>query len=257
MKAIKAVLMDGDGSTITSEGVVPDNLRQFIIDNPQIKWIMVTGRSLEVLRHASIVDLLSMDVPHVLDGGSRLMKLSGDVIKESYISDKELDIFFERLSLDLIEFIHYSLDHARSFFYAPDLSKWRNDPFFMHANLTSCIHEFKAYTNFHRPTKILVRVTKETHFYGLYYNKNELYIDITAHGVNKGSASRDLLNLLELKPSEVAFVFNDKNDLPVILHEELKGITTIKVGDYLPEIMADYTAKTPYDVANILVKLIS
>ena len=34
---------------------------------------MATGRSLDLLRRLPIIDYLSTDVPHIVDGGSRLV----------------------------------------------------------------------------------------------------------------------------------------------------------------------------------------
>ena len=66
-----------------------------------------------------------------------------------------------------------------------------------------------------------------------------------------------LLETLQIKPEQAVFVFNDRNDLPLVLHPELSQITTIKVGDYLPDIKANYHVASPYKVAEILEKLIA
>ena len=58
--AIKAVLMGGDGSTITYDNLVPDNLKAIIIHNQKIKWIMATGRSLELPQKNPIFNYLSL-----------------------------------------------------------------------------------------------------------------------------------------------------------------------------------------------------
>ena len=62
--------------------------------------------------------------------------------------------------------------------------------------------------------------------------------------------------MLNLHPSEVAFVFNDRNDLPLVEHPELNEIVKIKVGDYLPDTPAEFHVATPYDVADVLQQLI-
>ena len=118
--------MDGDGSTLTHDGIFPENLQKLIYSNPQIKWIMATGRSLDLLERTPIIPFLSHDVPHVLDGGSRIMNLSGEVVCEYPISAHELSLFFGQLPIEKIEFLYYYLDNQRRFFYSPDLSKWEN-----------------------------------------------------------------------------------------------------------------------------------
>jgi hypothetical protein len=45
-KEIKAIIMDGDGSTITDKNELPVNLRILMVGNTLIHWIMATGRSL-------------------------------------------------------------------------------------------------------------------------------------------------------------------------------------------------------------------
>ena len=257
MTAIKAVLMDGDGSTITHDGVLPQNLQQVIRANPQIKWIMATGRSLDLLHRTPIVPFLSPEVPHIVDGGSRLMKISGEVVHEQRISVPELQVFFQQLPLDKIIFLYYFLDDDKRYFYAADLSKWNDNSLFATATRTADIHEFKSFTAANPPAKIFVRVSEQIHLHGVHWNQNELNIDLTAHGVNKGSACRHLLDLLGLTPADVAFVFNDKNDLPVLLHHELQEIVKIKVGNYLPDVSADFVVGTPYEVAEVLTKLLN
>lgn len=94
MTKIKVVLMDGDGSTLTHDGIFPENLKKLIQLNQQTKWIMATGRSLDLLERTPIVPFLSQDIPHVLDGGSRIMMLSGEIVKEYPLSHHELNVFF-------------------------------------------------------------------------------------------------------------------------------------------------------------------
>ncbi len=79
---------------------------------------------------------------------------------------------------------------------------------------------------------------------------------ITDNNINKGISCVELLNELNLSPRDVAFIFNDTNDLPIINHSLLKDITKIKVGHYLPNIASDYCADTPYDVASTIQKLL-
>jgi hypothetical protein len=65
------------------------------------------------------------------------------------------------------------------------------------------------------------------------------------------------LEHLRISPAEAVFVFNDRNDLPLVEHPLLAAITKIKVGDYLPDVVADYSVATPYEVAAVLKQLIN
>jgi hydroxymethylpyrimidine pyrophosphatase-like HAD family hydrolase len=257
-KNIKAVIMDGDGSTITiQDKVFPDNLRQLIMANPQIKWIMATGRSLDLLRLLPIIDHLSPDVPHILDGGSRLNHIDGTVFEDYFLSPEELEHFFQQLDLGKINFLYYYLDEEHSFFYSENIELWRDHLTFIHAQTTSDFIQFKAWCYQFPPTKIFIRVKEEITLQGLTWHQNEKNIDLTASGVSKGSSCIKLLEHLRISPAEAVFVFNDRNDLPLVEHPLLAAITKIKVGDYLPDVVADYSVATPYEVAAVLKQLIN
>jgi hydroxymethylpyrimidine pyrophosphatase-like HAD family hydrolase len=254
---IKAVIMDGDGSTLTKNNLLPANLKEMICQNSQIKWIMATGRSLELLKKTPIYDCLSSGVPHIVDGGSCLMFLNGECKMRHLINLKSIELLFNKLILEKTNFVYYSHDGENSYAY----SRVQNfqDTFKFHdekVSYTSSITQFREWINDYPPSKILLNVTDHFDLSGLYYHQNENNFDITEQNINKGSACVELLNELGLLPSEVAFVFNDRNDLPIVEHLHLQDITKIKVGDYLPEVVADYNVKTPYDVVPILQQLI-
>lgn len=257
MNKIKAIIMDGDGSTITHDGILPDNLREAIITNQHIKWIMATGRSLDLLRRLPIIDHLSKDVPHIVDGGGRLVLHNGESVIDHFMSEDEINLLFEQLELEKIDFMYSYLDEIRSYIFSPENSvHWAKRPQFDKALATSEISEFRHWMHNNPPTKIFMRINSAINLEKINWHQNENNIDITATGVTKGSSCHKLLEILKLQPDEVAFVFNDKNDLPLIEHPELQDIITIKVGNYLPDVAATYHAATPYDVAAILAKLI-
>lgn len=257
MTNIKAVIMDGDGSTITHDEIFPDNLRSLIINNQHIKWIMATGRSFDLLRRLPIIDYLSKDVPHILDGGSRLTMYNGKSILDHYLSHAEIENFFAQLDIDKVNFIYYYLNDEQSYIFSPsNIDHWRAKPQFTQAKATDNLDEYKDWALTNIPTKIFLHVTSNIKLDGLNWHQNEHCIDLTACGTTKGSCCTKLLKMLQLTPEEVAFVFNDRNDLPLVLHPELTQITTIKVGNYLPDIVAHHHAADPYEVAGILAKLL-
>ena len=256
MTKIQAIIMDGDGSTITHDKKFPDNLRELMIANPQIKWIMATGRSLDFLRLLPIVEYLTPNIPHILDGGSRLNHLDGSVYQDFFITPSEIELFFQQLNINQVDFLYYYLDEEHSFFYSQTIETWINYLTFSTAKITSEITQFKEWCHQFPPTKIFLRVKEQIVLNGLTWHQNDNNIDLTAKDISKGSACVNLLKHLRLKPSQVAFVFNDRNDLPLVEHPELQEITKIKVGDYLPQIKAEYNVSTPYDVAEVLAKLI-
>lgn len=256
MIKLTTIIMDGDGSSITHDGILPDSLRDLMVANPQINWIMATGRSLDLLRHLPIINYLSPNIPHILDGGSRLNKITGESLHDFFISEEELECFFAQLDLTQIDFLYYYLDEKRSYLFSEQLESWQNRPMFINSSKFDSITTFKQTTLENPPTKVFMRVKNYFELQNLTWHNNEKNIDFTAHGVDKGSSCIKLLKALQINPNEVAFVFNDKNDLPLVLHPDLQEITTIKVGEYLPEVKSTYHVATPYDVADIVKTLI-
>ncbi len=255
---ITTVLMDGDGSTLTSQSELPENLLKLILEHEHINWIMATGRSLDLLKLTPIFPHLSSNVPHIVSGGAKIMKLDGTVIKEHNLSDAELEIFFNNLKLDAIDFLYYSPDGIKQYGFSQDqniLNKFGG-----HKIVTiDSIQQFKLLVYNIRPSNLLVRVNDRFNpedFSLLNYNRNENNIDLTPYGINKGSACLYLLDHLSLKPENVLFIFNDYNDLPLVEKPELENIIKLKVGDRLPHIIADYKVNTPFDVADILSEII-
>ncbi|MCE3267766.1 MAG: hypothetical protein K0R49_18 [Burkholderiales bacterium] len=245
--------MDGDGSTITHKNELPDSLRDLMLKNVHIKWIMATGRSLDLLHKTPIAKYLSNDVPHIVDGGSRLMYLDGVNEASKFISNDELKLFHSLINDEDINFIYYSPDGINGFCYSLDKSiqediKFSGD----NVSFTQKYKKFEDWTFRFPPAKIFVNTKRDIRLDGLYYNINENNVDITARDVNKGSACVELLNILELDQSEVAFVFNDKNDLPIVEHTNLTKLIKIKVGDALPEILSDFSVASPHNVAEIV-----
>lgn len=255
--SIKIVVMDGDGSTITHDHKLPDNLRDLILANPQIKWMMATGRSMDLLRATPIHQYLSADVFHIVDGGSCLMYKDGTVHKHYLLKPQEIDAVFNKLDLELSNYLYYSPDGVRGFSYtrnheiARQLSKISDQVY-----VTENIQQFRQWLHEYPTGKILLNVKEDYDLSELHYNRNENNFDFTSDGVHKGSAFVEMMEAMDVKPEETAFVFNDKNDLPIINHPELQNIVKIKVGDYLPEIKADYHVATPYDVADIIRQII-
>jgi len=257
MTMIKAVIMDGDGSTITHDGILPDNLRKLITANPQIKWIMATGRSLDLLRRLPIIDHLSQDMPHIVDGGGRLVLHSGESVIDHFLSEYEINHLFDQLELDKIDFMYSYLDEEHSYIFShKSIEHWGSRPQFTNAKATANVEEYREWMLINPPTKIFMRINSNINLSNINWHQNESNIDITASGVTKGSTCYKLLEMLQLKPDEVAFVFNDRNDLPLIEHPELQEIITVKVGDYLPDTPSSYHVPSPYEVADILSKII-
>lgn len=255
---IKAIIMDGDGSTITHTNELPDSLRDLILGNPQIKWIMATGRSLDLLRQTPIAKYLTNDVPHIVDGGSKLMLLNGQSLAEHLLEPEELELLFSQIKADDLNFLYYSPDGIIGKAFVANASLQRKFKFTgIDIQFTHSINEFSEWAFHSRPSKILINAKSSIALDGLYYHQNDNNIDVTTHGIDKGTGCVELLKLLNLSPSEAVFIFNDKNDLPIVEHKDLVGLTTIKVGAWLPHIKATFSVNSPHEVADIVKQLIS
>lgn len=253
MSRIKLILMDGDGSTLDHNGSCPDSLQKFFIQNKEnYLFAMATGRSLDLLRRTEIIPFLTSNIPHIVDGGSKLMYLDEKVLFEEKLTIEEINLLEAQINQDNAIFMYSSINTENRVFYASDLSIWSSHSLFDSATKTDSLVKFFAYLRENLPSKIFIKVKKQFVLKNINTNINELNIDVTHHCVDKGSACVKLLEFLNLAPHEVLFIFNDKNDLPIINHPKLKDIKKLKVGKYLPEVKADYFATSPQYVAEIL-----
>lgn len=249
--------MDGDGSTITHDNKLPDNLRDLILTNQHVKWMMATGRSMDLLRITPIFQYLNNEIFHIVDGGSCLMYKDGTIHKHYQLQDEEINLLFRKLNLDLTNYMYYSPNGKQGFAYTKDEEiKSRLLKISDHVSVCDDIAQLRKWLHEYPTGKILLNVKEEFDLSGLHYNQNENNFDFTSLGVNKGSAFFEMLQTMELTPEETVFVFNDKNDLPIVEHPELSNVIKIKVGNYLPDITSDYHVDTPHEVADVLSKLI-
>jgi hydroxymethylpyrimidine pyrophosphatase-like HAD family hydrolase len=257
---LRAVIMDGDGSTINEDNSMPANLGSLILQMPHIKWIMATGRSFDLLQRLPILNYLANDVPHIVDGGSTLIYKTGVIHSRKRLSVQDINHLFDNLVLSQVEFIYFAIDDEHKYLYVPQhqlSTAISYRPQFASAISISDLATYKQLTLHYQPPKIFLRINQNSVILPqLHWQQNERNIDITPANADKGTACYELLQLLNIQPVEMVFVFNDNNDLPLIRHPELQHITSIKVGNLLPHIEADYLASSPYDVAATLEKIL-
>lgn len=254
MPKIKAVFMDKDGSTIVAPNILPENLAGLMSGHSDIHWIMATGRSFCNVLKSPMAKILPLKSLHIVEGGARIMNLSGECAVCNPLTNHELEHFFEIVPLEQLHYLFYAVDDVGGFVYSTELDKWQDKLAIVRE--TSSLNEFRNWFKEVHPAKLSVRVKQDIELPGLNWTQNDNYVDVTRAGVHKGSAIVDMLKILGITPAEAVFVFNDFNDLSVIEHQQLKELTTIKVGDLLPETPADYHVETPYDVAGILKQLL-
>lgn len=248
---IKAVVMDLDGSVLEN-GRLPKKTAHFIEARLDLTWIVATGRSFKTFATCAVPPLLHPDSIHCLEGGGRVMGVTGDTIFETLFTIDELNDFFNQIEPDDVSFIYYAVSPEGGFLYT------QSEDLLMEGlpslKMTNKIEDFKRWTLENRPSKIALKLKKVKDFKNLNWTRNEKQVDITPEGVDKGYAVKKILDYLKIDPSEAVFICNDYNDLPVI--EALPGLIPITVGGKLANIDTPYKSPTPNQVTEILERII-
>lgn len=252
MTTIKLILMDKDGSTIAPGEILPDNLKSLILNSPNMNWSMATGRSFKNAILSPLGQCMTANALHIFDGGARIINSQGQIFYEALFTDQEIEIFFKQFKQKDAEHIFYAANNNGGLIWLNQA----NVDYKMRCpilKITTDLNEFKSWMfEVARPAKLSLKIYQSRKFHDLNWTYNTGFIDITPQNIDKGSACIKLLEQLNLKPEEAIFVFNDQNDLPLVNHPRLKNVIKLKVGDSLPNIKADYTAATPFEVAELL-----
>ncbi len=116
-KKIKMIIMDGDGSTLDQNGFMDSRLKNLIISRPDLKWVMATGRCMNLLRETDIFQFLSEETPHIVSGGAEIKYKNGDLMSEALLSHHDISTLFKLLKMnDVYNFIHFSKNGCNYFF---------------------------------------------------------------------------------------------------------------------------------------------
>lgn len=251
---IDCVLMDLDGTTMTKDNLVPDNLSSLIRKRDQMHWIMVTGRSFASATRTPLAKLFSKETPHIFDGGATVMSLDGVPIHQRYLSPVEIDVFINSINTEDLEYIYSCVGTVggicwmRASYTNPELHIVKR---------TNDLAEYGSWIKSENVSKISVR--KKNDFLlpdAINHFSNGTNIDITTASVDKGSGAKFIFEMLGIDPRKSIFLFNDKNDLPIINNIFFADVIKIKVGDSMPDIAADHNPSHPSDVAELLQKFI-
>lgn len=253
MSKIKTVFMDLDGSTLIDKNIIPDDLRNLIIQRKDINWIIATGRSYPSLIKAPFHEILPANSIHIVEGGARLVTLGGKLFKEFLLKPDELQHFFKIIDTNAIDYIYYchKIHDGQGWFRNPLIEPKFQLPI---RRSTHNFQEFENWTKETTPAKLAFYRNKELNLEHLNWNINNNYVDITTAGIDKGSGAKEMLSHLGHNPDEAVFIFNDYNDLPLI--NALPTIKKLKVGNLLNDVQAEYTAESPLQVAKVLNNLL-
>jgi hydroxymethylpyrimidine pyrophosphatase-like HAD family hydrolase len=241
--------MDLDGSTLTHDGKVPGALALLIQRNPHVHWIMVTGRSFAGAIATAFGSLLPKDSFHVFDGGAMIATLHGKIMYRRALPKLDVIKLSASLYLHPWEYVFGSHGTDPGFVCCRDPCTKLPPSVRSTENLST----FLCWVFAEGVQKLSVQgmdtagIPDQINHYS-----NGKIIDFLPPEVNKASGVQHILSLLSVIPEDTAFVFDDKNDLPVIGSSALRGMYRIKVGDKLPTVAAHATVRDATVVASAL-----
>ena len=246
----KCVLADVDGSILTADGRIPNNLRELIRRTPNVHWVLATGRSHSSARATGLLDILRPDTPHIFDGGSTIATAEGKLVRTLYLSQRERRTVLNDVAKYDAEYIYaghplgggtcWTSERAKSVSF-PTQRRTDSFPAFQEAIADQYVTKFSMRGA--NASSIAPDLNTISH---------SDIIDILPAGVNKAEAAEYVLDLLGFAPADVAFVFNDSNDLPVVTLPAFQTMTRIKVGPKVPWARHDHNPAAPEDVAEEL-----
>lgn len=252
---IKAVIMDIDGSILVDRQI-PLELSKLISKTKSLYWIVNSGRNFNNIGKTSIVEYINPETPQIIESGSKIVNFNKYIYRRHILQSSEIDNLFRQLNSDILKNINYifftiGLEHG--VVYSPKRNFRVTVPY---SKLATDLNQFKNLIYKNSVTKITINSDEPLNLIKLNCHLNGFNTDITTAGVDKGSAYIEVLNFLKLTPQETLFIFNDNNDLPVVNHNKLKGITLLKVGNRLPEIEAHHYVSDPKYVTQILKEIL-
>lgn len=249
MTGRKCVLMDLDGSTPIDSITVARSLVDLIQHNPDVHWVMVTGRSYASAIATEYGKLLCGNSLHVFDGGAMIATLEGLVLHRSVMSKSDIERLHVHLQADFGSYVFGSSGTGSGFVCSTDTSI----EFPQVSRFTESLSTFMHWALSESVQKISVSGIDPAGIpEQLNHCKSGPVLDFLPPGISKASGVQNVLSMLAIRPQEAAFVFNDQNDLAVIEDPSLRGIYLIKVGEELPQIPAHARVNTPNDVSTLL-----
>lgn len=225
---IKMLAIDLDGTLYTSDRVITPRVHQAVSRAAAhgLQPVIVTGRGRMGAEIA--LDLLGMDLPYICSAGALLRPGKNGKALHTWP-------FYE--PAELLKVIAFVRRHAagliadpaegQPYWFGPDFMQQVMDPF-TSAEARRSIRSYDPETDFNRPLLKATITTTEDHLQeAVEFVRAECpslhpvisgiqYIDLTADGVNKGSALCVLAEIYGLQPEEVAAIGDQSIDLQML-----------------------------------------
>ena len=237
-KKIRAVFFDLDGSTLEQDLSLTSSFMAVVNRHRDRKWIITTGRGMWSVCDLGLHEVVDSGTPHIFDSGAQICQLNGVSVLKRLLSEREKGDTLSYLStLRCIDHIYASVFPEAGFVW-PSTGKasakyGRLVGFDQYETFVNAVMEVEV-------TKISVKCRQDLEFPPRLNVVRQGYShDILGLGSSKGNAINTVRELLGLCPEEIAFVFDDQNDLSAIECVALSGMYMIKVGSKLPSIRAD------------------
>ncbi len=239
LNQIKGVLIDVDGTLVTTKKEVPSNSKKMIkkLSAKGYELGVCTGRSYPDLKNL-IIPLFPEDSLHIVDDGGQIVKQDGEVVEGTYIPDK----LVKKICLKTV-------DMGGDFGFAHDGVKYYNQPFLGHMQSkdkwrkavgepnhlkdwsTSCLglyninHKIKNYLKQLKANGVKIVESRSKKY-------ESTFLKVEGEGVNKGTAAESWAKLHQLKLKQVAMVGDSYNDVEVMKKVGL----SVAMGNSVPEI---------------------
>jgi hydroxymethylpyrimidine pyrophosphatase-like HAD family hydrolase len=251
---LECVVLDLDGSAMSDDEGTPSELISLVRENSTVRWVLATGRSFASAANTELAKALPKGAPHVFDGGSTLMSLSGTSFLQHWLSPCEISIFFDNVDEGHLDYIFASTEDAKGMCWTSPRSAAVKLPPATRAN---CLREYRRLLDAVPVSKLSIRARcaiqlPNTINAVICGNK----ADVLPCGIDKGTGMRFIFDRLSIAPSRSAFVFNDVNDLPLLAHPYFRDIVRIKVGSRIPTVPSEYSIAAPRAVASLLASLL-
>lgn len=203
------ILTDKDSeSKLICEGIRDLNRRK-------ISYTFCTGRS--YYRALSVIENIGVDMPIIIENGSKIIDTSGNLLKESVLTSERINTVIKKIDSVDINFATFSTSYNfLSCFYVPHPEKYRdfllsNKQFIL--DVTDDLGLFKCWAKKYKCTQITVNMNGIMSELGTNNISDNSFVSYTNEFISKGNAIIDLAKTLNIPLKKIAVVGNDVNDI--------------------------------------------
>jgi hydroxymethylpyrimidine pyrophosphatase-like HAD family hydrolase len=237
-RIIKAVFFDLDGSTLGSDLLFPGSFLSVVNRYHDRKWIITTGRGVWSVSDLKLHTEFDPDTPHIFDNGGLICRMNGESLLKNILSNQEKKEVLSFLpTLNCVDSVYVSVFPSTGFCWSTgklsvlgykSLISFNDYETFANAIMNSVITKFsiKSETAITFPGELTVV-------------RNQNSYDILNILSKKGNAINIVREHFSLQAKEIAFIWDDHNDLSAVKDPTLSNMYLIKVGSNLPDVKSD------------------